>query len=215
MCRVRRRASSPGNRLRLITPRSPHSQAAFRTAIGDFRLHAFECGAAEHSALVHGDPAASPNAPLIRIQSACLTGSAFLAELCDCRQQLHESMRRIVANGAGIVVYMDQEGRGHGLVEKVAQLDLIAAGADTADAPALRGLRGDLRTYEDAAAILHELLGERAVRLMTNNPTKLLGVREAGVRVLERVPIETAPTAGNREYLRVKKLKLGHILEQV
>jgi GTP cyclohydrolase II len=168
----------------------------------------------EHLALVHGDPAAVV-APLVRIQSSCLTGTAFLAELCDCRQQLHLAMERVVKEGAGVVLYLDQEGRSHGLVEKVAQLDLIAGGADTVDAARARGKDVDLRRYDEAAVILRELVGPRPVRLLTNNPEKLTRVVAEGVEIAQRIPLETAPTPGNREYLRVKRTRMGHLLSQV
>ena len=151
----------------------------------------------------------------MRVQSACLTGCAFLAELCDCRQQLHEAMRLVAEEGSGVIVHLDQEGRGHGLVEKVAQLDLIARGSNTVDAPALRGLKGDLRRYHDAAAMLDALVGTVPIRLLTNNPTKITGLRDAGVVIAERLPLETVPTDGNRQYLRIKKARMGHLLERV
>jgi 3,4-dihydroxy 2-butanone 4-phosphate synthase/GTP cyclohydrolase II len=177
-------------------------------------LHAYDFGGREHAALVHGLPAEDP-VPLVRIQSSCLTGSAFLAELCDCRQQLHEAMRLVADAGHGVVLYLDQEGRSHGLVEKVAQLDLIAHGHDTVDAAALRGREGDLRRYHEAAVILRSLVGTKPIRLLTNNPTKLAGVQEAGVDVAERLPLEVDATDGNRTYLQVKKARLGHLLERV
>ena len=200
----------------LITIRpDDHSVAPFRSQLGEFQLHAFRMDGREHAALVHGAPASCAMAPLVRIQSSCLTGSAFLAELCDCRQQLHEALRRIIDEGDGIVLYLDQEGRSHGLVEKVAQLDLIAQGYDTADAAAMRGKEGDLRRYEAAARILKSIIRGRPIRLLTNNPTKLAFVQEAGIVVAERLPIETVPTAGNSAYLRSKKERMGHILELV
>lgn len=192
-----------------------HSVAPFRSQLGEFRLHAFRIDGREQAALVCGAPDACSTPPLVRIQSACLTGSAFLAELCDCRQQLHEAMRRIADDGDGIVIYLDQEGRSHGLVEKVAQLDIIAQGYDTVDAAAMRGKEGDLRRYEAAARILNSLTRGRSIRLLTNNPTKLAFVQEAGIQVAERLPIETEPTAGNAMYLRSKKERMGHILDLV
>ena len=191
-----------------------HTTTQFNSSLGRFVLHAFEIEGREHAALVCGCPERDA-VPLVRVQSACLTGSAFLAELCDCRQQLHEAMRIVADAGSGVVLHLDQEGRGHGLVEKVAQLDLITRGSDTVEAPALRGLKGDLRRYEDAAVILGVLLGPRPVRVLTNNPSKLTGLRDAGVEIAGRVPLETAPTDGNREYLRIKKERMGHLLERV
>lgn len=191
-----------------------HSAARFRSSLGLFMLHAFQFGRAEHAALVYGEPE-QDTTPLVRIQSACLTGSAFLAELCDCRQQLHEAMRLVAEHGRGVVLYLDQEGRSHGLVEKVSQLDLIAQGYDTVDAAVLRGREGDLRRYHDAAAMLTHVIGSRPIRLLTNNPTKLACVQEAGIAVAERLPLEVVATDGNREYLRVKKLRMGHLLHGV
>jgi 3,4-dihydroxy 2-butanone 4-phosphate synthase/GTP cyclohydrolase II len=191
-----------------------HSVARFRSAFGPFHLHAYRFATAEHAALLRGTPG-QDEAPLVRIQSSCLTGTAFHAELCDCRQQLHESMRLVAEAGSGVVLYLDQEGRSHGLVEKVAQLDLIADGYDTVDAAAMRGREGDLRRYHDAAAMLDHLIGDRPIRLLTNNPTKLACVQEAGITVDERLPIEVGPTDGNRAYLKVKKHRMGHLLERV
>ena len=195
-------------------PDLAHTQARFRSGLGVFTLHAFDIDDHEHVALVAGTPSAD-DAPLIRIQSSCITGTAFLAELCDCRQQLHEAMRRIADDGAGVVLYLDQEGRSHGLVEKVAQLDLIAGGADTVDAARARGKDIDLRRYEEAASILQSLVGDRPIRLLTNNPEKLVRVQAAGISVAERLPLETEPTPGNRIYLQTKKKRMGHLLTSV
>lgn len=190
------------------------SQTRFRSSLGTFDLHAFCIDGREHAALACGSPELDEQ-PLVRVQSACLTGSAFLADLCDCRQQLHLSMEIIARAGRGLVVHLDQEGRGHGLVEKVSQLDLIAQGSNTVDAPALRGLKGDLRTYDDAALILRQLVGDVPLRLLTNNPTKIQGLQSAGVVIGARVPIETEPTVGNRGYLQIKKQRMGHLLDRV
>lgn len=164
---------------------------------------------------MHGEPRRDAIPPLVRIQSSCLTGSAFLARLCDCRQQLHEALRLVAEGGSGVVLYLDQEGRSHGLVEKVAQLNLIAQGFDTVDAAAMRNREGDLRRYHDAAAMLAELIGERPIRLLTNNPTKLACVQEAGIEVSERLALEVEPSDGNRAYLTVKKQRMGHLLTRV
>lgn len=197
-----------------MPPAPPRATTLFRSSLGQFTLHAFDFDGREHVALVSG-AAARHERPLVRVQSACLTGSAFLAELCDCRQQLHEAMSIVAREGCGVVLYLDQEGRGHGLVEKVAQLALITEGSDTVEAPALRGLRGDVRTYDDAARILRALGVDTPIRLLTNNPAKITGMRDAGVRIAERVPLETDPTDGNRQYLQVKKARMGHLLERV
>ena len=138
-----------------------------------------------------------------------------MARLCDCRQQLHHALRLVADAGSGVVLYLDQEGRSHGLVEKVAQLDLISQGYDTVDAAAMRNREGDLRRYHDAAAMLQLLISERPIRLLTNNPTKLACVQEAGISVCERLPLEIEPSDGNRAYLAVKKRRMGHLLDLV
>lgn len=191
-----------------------HASSPLRTPFGQFLLHAFVLGGLEHMALVFGSPAADPY-PLVRVQSSCVTGSALLSELCDCRQQLHAAMSLVVDEGSGVVLYLDQEGRSHGLVEKVAQLDLIARGADTVQAARMRGKGEDLRDYADVAVILRELIGDRPIRCLTNNPMKLAGIEQTGVRVAERLALETEPTEGNVDYLRVKKLRMGHLLARV
>jgi GTP cyclohydrolase II len=199
----------------LLTSRfACRSSSPLRSAFGTFTLHAYETGAGqEHAALVHGDPEQATT-PLVRVQSACLTGSVLHSELCDCRQQLHEALR-LIGQTDGVVVLLDDEGRAHGLVEKVAQLELIAQGADTVEAARRRGREADLRTYDDAVAILHELVGDCPVRLLTNNPTKLKALVETGLSVANREPLETTPTEGNRRYLEVKKYRMGHLLSQV
>lgn len=191
------------------------SSSPLRSAFGSFHLNAYETRAGhEHVALLNGDPRRAGAAPLVRVQSSCLTGSVLHSELCDCRQQLHEALR-LVGQTGGVVVLLDDEGRAHGLVEKVAQLELIAGGADTLEAASRRGREADLRTYEDAVAILHELVGRDPVRLLTNNPAKMGALVQAGLAVAERVPLEATPTEGNRRYLEVKKYRMGHLLTQV
>lgn len=191
-------------------------ETLFRSAYGTFRLRAYEFpDGREHSALIAGDPQGDDHAPLIRAQSACLTGTAFGALLCDCRQQLELSLRQVKsASAGGVVLYLDQEGRGHGLVEKVRQLSLIAGGlATTADAAGK--LAPDVRDYEAAFAILDDVLGRRAtIWLLTNNPTKLSAFQGAGYEVL-RMPVESTPTDDNRGYLLIKKQDMGHLLTSV
>jgi len=150
--------------------------------------------------------------PLVRVQSSCLTSIAFGALTCDCADQLHMSLRLIADLGVGCVLYMTQEGRGHGLLEKVSQLEEVRLGLDTVHAALRRGVEPDVRDYGDASVMLRWLLGDRPIRLLTNNPTKLLGLEACGVRIGMRVPIEVPPTDYNMEDLQVKKQKMGHIL---
>jgi 3,4-dihydroxy 2-butanone 4-phosphate synthase/GTP cyclohydrolase II len=187
-------------------------QSPFNSQFGRFTVTAFEFpNGKEHFAVAKG-PVDTADEPLVRIQSACLTGTAFLAHLCDCRQQLHYALERVQESEAGLVLYLAQEGRGHGLVEKMAQLKLISGGLDTYDAVAARGYTTDPRTYEEAAVCLRILVGDRPVRLLTNNPTKLEGLRSAGVKVADDVRHETTPTVTNYGYIRSKRDKGGHLL---
>jgi 3,4-dihydroxy 2-butanone 4-phosphate synthase/GTP cyclohydrolase II len=187
----------------------------FRSVHGVFQLRAYEFpDGREHSVLIAGTPSGGV-APLVRVQSSCLTGTAFGALLCDCRPQLEESLRRVAAEGAGYVLYLAQEGRGYGLVEKVAQLSLITHGLATTANAAGEGRRPDLRDYEAAFAILSDFLGDnRSLRLLTNNPAKIEAFEHAGFQV-ERIALETEPTDENREYLKVKKRDMGHLLHKV
>lgn len=190
------------------------STTPFGSAFGRFLLTAYEVDGHEHAALVAGD-LCEEKAPLVRVQSSCLTGTAFHALLCDCRQQLDAALAMVASRG-GCVLYLAQEGRGHGLVEKINHISAIAAGADTVDAALDRGVEPDARDYRMVAPMLDDLLGGlRPIRLLTNNPAKIRGLEEAGVAVTERVPLETDPTPGNREYLLVKKQRMGHLLTRV
>lgn len=188
----------------------------FESSFGSFTLHALrDTEGTDHAALVRGDPGAE-EAPLVRVQSSCLTGTAFRAELCDCRQQLELGLRMIAERDSGILIYLDQEGRGHGLVEKVAQLALIAGGLDTVDAARAREVAEDLRHYAVVKHLLGHLLGRPGpIRLATNNPAKRRGIVESGVTVVEVVPIEPDPTPDNSGYLRVKRDRMGHLLSKV
>jgi 3,4-dihydroxy 2-butanone 4-phosphate synthase/GTP cyclohydrolase II len=186
----------------------------FRSEFGMFEMHAYRFDSGhEHLALISGDPGASAT-PLVRVQSSCLTGTAMHAELCDCRQQLHLALQLVGSSpDGGCVIYLDQEGRGHGLVAKVAQLALIAKGLDTVEAAAAHGEPPDLRRWDEAAAILKDLIGDKPIRLLTNNPYKSAGLAAAGVLVMSECPIQAPVTEGNRAYLRVKRDKMGHRLD--
>jgi 3,4-dihydroxy 2-butanone 4-phosphate synthase/GTP cyclohydrolase II len=186
----------------------------FTTEFGPFILHAYEFDdGSEHAALATTGEV-TMTAPLVRLQSSCLTGTAFHALLCDCRQQLLLALERIGREG-GCVIYLDQEGRGHGLVEKVSQLDEIARGANTYEAALNRRVEPDVRHFAGASYILRQLYGNTAVRMLTNNPDKILRAEASGIVVGEREPCEPDPTPTNRSYLEAKKVFMGHLLAKV
>jgi 3,4-dihydroxy 2-butanone 4-phosphate synthase/GTP cyclohydrolase II len=151
---------------------------------------------------------------LVRVHSECLTGDVFNSKRCDCGDQLHKAMAMIKKEGKGVILYMRQEGRGIGLANKLKAYALQDKGLDTVEANVKLGFKPDLRDYGIGAQILVNL-GVRRMRLMTNNPKKLIGLEGYGLRIVERVPIETHPHEKNIKYLKVKKKKMGHILENV
>jgi len=163
---------------------------------------------AEHVALVHGDVEGKENV-LVRMHSKCLTGDVFHSLRCDCGVQLHRAMAKIVAEGAGVIVYLDQEGRGIGLLNKIRAYALQQTGAGTVEANRLLGLPDDARDYAVAADLLG-LLGVRSVRLLTNNPAKVDALQQLGITVAERVPLHTPSNPHNEGYLRTKSRRMGH-----
>jgi len=182
---------------------------------GNFELIGFDndIDDKEHVALVKGD--IDPDeAVLVRVHSECLTGDVFNSLRCDCGDQLHTAMEMIEKEGKGVIVYMRQEGRGIGLLNKLKAYHLQDHGRDTVEANIELGFKPDLRNYGIGAQIL-VALGVRKMRLMTNNPKKIIGLDGYGLEVVDRVPIEIPPTAENKRYLKTKKEKMGHILEVV
>jgi len=199
---------------RLKTERLVHrvAEARLPTSYGDFTVIAYRNDAdeAEHVALVHGDVENQPNV-LVRMHSKCLTGDVFGSQRCDCGPQLHSAMEMIAKEGLGVVVYLDQEGRGIGLLNKIRAYAIQDEGEDTVQANQRLGFAPDLRNYGIGAQILRDL-GLSSIRVMTNNPRKLVGLEGYGLEIVERVPLVTRPHHENRGYLDVKRDKLGHLL---
>ena len=198
---------------RLQNERLVHREADVRlpTEFGEFRLIGYrnDVDHREHVALVHGDVDGADDV-LVRMHSKCLTGDTFHSLRCDCQWQLHEAMRLVVATGRGVIVYLDQEGRGIGLLNKLKAYALQDAGADTVEANERLGFAPDLRNYGIGAQILLDL-GLRSIRPITNNPKKLVGLEGYGIKLGERVSIISPSTVENAEYLETKRTKLGHL----
>jgi 3,4-dihydroxy 2-butanone 4-phosphate synthase/GTP cyclohydrolase II len=188
------------------------AEAKLPTPYGEFRILGYsnDVDDREHVALVFGEVKGRPSI-LVRMHSKCLTGDVFGSARCDCGWQLQASMRQIAADGAGVVVYLDQEGRGIGLLNKLKAYELQDAGDDTVEANERLGFAPDLRNYGIGAQILVDL-GLTSIRVLTNNPRKLVGLDGYGLTLVERVPIIPDPTDHNRSYLDVKRDKLGHLL---
>ncbi len=182
---------------------------------GDFRIMIYENDVDHltHIALIKGE--VDPEKPiLVRVHSECLTGDVFGSMRCDCGDQLHRAMQKVDAEGSGVILYLRQEGRGIGLVNKIKAYALQEQGLDTVEANEELGFKSDMRNYGIGAQILVDL-GVREMRLMTNNPKKMVGLEGYGLSIVEQVPIEIEPNEFNRCYLSCKKLKMGHMLKTV
>jgi GTP cyclohydrolase II len=197
------------------------ASAEFPTRWGTFRIFGFQgefgegtnlqAGASrkeEAVALVMGDVQSAP--PLVRIHSQCLTGDVFGSLRCDCRQQLEMALAMIAEQGAGVLIYEQQEGRGIGLMAKLQAYELQDAGLDTVEANERLGFEADLRAFAMPAGIL-KALGVSKVRLLSNNPDKVAALERGGIEVVERVPCEVTPSTHAEEYLKTKKEKMGHL----
>ncbi|GBD33494.1 Riboflavin biosynthesis protein RibBA [bacterium HR33] len=188
------------------------AEARLPTPYGEFRIIGYrnDVDEREHVALVYGDVRGKENV-LVRMHSKCLTGDVFASYRCDCGWQLQRAMQMIAEAGLGVVVYLDQEGRGIGLLNKLKAYELQDAGHDTVEANERLGFAPDLRNYGIGAQILMDL-GLSSIRVLTNNPRKLVGLEGYGLKLVERVPIVPDPNDLNRSYLEVKRDKLGHLL---
>jgi GTP cyclohydrolase II len=193
------------------------AEADFPTRFGQFRIYGFEGRSEdvveEAVALVRG-AIGGANPPLVRIHSECLTGDVFHSLRCDCRAQLELSLERIAEEDRGILIYEHQEGRGIGLLNKLRAYELQDQGADTVEANERLGFKADLRSYQLPGEILR-FFHLTSVRLLSNNPEKVQAVERAGIRVTERIPCVAAPLDSTETYLRTKKTKMGHLIEEV
>jgi GTP cyclohydrolase II len=199
------------------------ARAELPTRFGRFTVAGIEGRGPEDeaAAIIQGDVSGGNNsskpgridrtkAPLVRIHSQCLTGDVFMSERCDCRAQLEFSLKKIAKEPSGVVLYLPQEGRGIGLLNKLKAYQLQDGGLDTVEANRRLGFVDDSRDYEFAAEAL-KALGIRRVRLLSNNPDKIEQLERAGIRVVERVPCRPRTSHHSRKYLRTKKQKMGHL----
>ncbi|MBM3728150.1 MAG: GTP cyclohydrolase II [Acidobacteria bacterium] len=193
---------------------APVAEAKFPSRFGRFRIYGFEghfSDRVEESVVLKmGD--ITGDAPLVRIHSQCLTGDVFHSLRCDCRMQLELALNLIAEETRGLLIYEHQEGRGIGLLNKLRAYELQDRGADTVEANQLLGFEADLRSFTMPAAILNHF-GVTRVRLLSNNPEKIAAVERAGIEVVERVPCQVEAIPSTENYLRTKKLKMGHLLE--
>jgi len=188
------------------------ARAHLPTRFGRFEVFGIEGShPGEEAVAIHHGKLRGGRVPLVRVHSQCLTGDVFTSERCDCRAQLEFSLRKIAKEPSGVLLYLPQEGRGIGLLNKLKAYELQDGGLDTVEANRRLGFAADSRDYEFAASAL-KTLGIRAVRLLSNNPDKVEQLERAGIRVVERIPCRPRTSNHSRSYLRTKKDKLGHFL---
>ncbi len=189
------------------------AQAKLPTGFGAFKIFGVKgLGAQDEAvALVHGNIRGGKSAPLVRVHSQCLTGDVFHSLRCDCRAQLELALKKITASPAGLLLYLPQEGRGIGLLNKIRAYELQDGGMDTVQANESLGFAADTRDYGFSAEAL-KALGVRRVRLLSNNPDKVQQLEQAGIKVVERIPCQPRMTKLTRGYLSTKKSKMGHLL---
>jgi 3,4-dihydroxy 2-butanone 4-phosphate synthase/GTP cyclohydrolase II len=182
------------------------------TDYGDFKLHLYssKVDGSEHLALVKGEVSGKKGV-MVRVHSECLTGDVFGSRRCDCGPQLHAAMERIEREGSGVILYMRQEGRGIGLGAKIKAYKLQEQGLDTVEANLQLGFPMDLRDYGFGAQMLSDL-GVKKIRLLTNNPKKVVGLQGHGLEIIEQLPIRVAPNPDNERYLKTKRDRMGHLL---
>src|SRR5579872_4797332 len=218
MARISRRKTLPKSKARSRNGNATLqnvAQAELPTRCGRFTIYGFKGGGPldEGIALVRGK-LNGKTTPLVRVHSQCLTGDVLASLRCDCRAQLELSLKKIGQAGAGILLYLPQEGRGIGLMNKLRAYELQDGGMDTVEANEKLGFAADARDYDFSARILKKL-GATKIRLLSNNPEKVRQLEESGIRVVQRVPCQPRISKTSRAYLQTKKSKMGHILEGI